>query len=34
LRLVASGAVRIEGGVCRTSANTRADDRLIAPAVI
>ena len=34
LRLVASGAVRIEGSVCRTSANARADDRLIAPAVI
>jgi len=34
LRLVASGGVRIENGVCRTRATGPADDRLISPAVI
>ena len=34
LRLVAGGAIRIEGGVCRTIANAGADDRLIVPSVI
>ncbi len=34
LRLVASGGVRIENGVCRTRATGSADDRLISPAVI
>jgi len=34
LRLVASGSTRIEGGICRTSANASPDDRLIAPAII
>lgn len=34
LRLVASGGIRIENGVCRTRATGSADDRLISPAVI
>lgn len=34
LRLVASGGVSIENGVCRTRATGSADDRLISPAVI
>jgi phosphoribosylglycinamide formyltransferase-1 len=34
LRLVASGGVRIENGICRTRATGSADDQLISPAVI
>ncbi len=34
LRLVASGGASIDGGVCRTAANSRTDDTLIAPAII
>jgi phosphoribosylglycinamide formyltransferase-1 len=34
LRLVASGAARLEGGVCKIMANARRDDSLISPAVI
>jgi phosphoribosylglycinamide formyltransferase-1 len=34
LRLVASGAARLEGGVCKTMANASRDDSLISPAVI
>ena len=32
LRLVAAGAVVIDGGVCRIAAKARGDDRLISPA--
>jgi hypothetical protein len=32
LRLVASGAVVIDGGVCRIAATAVRDDRLISPA--
>jgi phosphoribosylglycinamide formyltransferase-1 len=34
LRLVASGAVKIEGDVCRTTANASRDGSLISPAVV
>jgi phosphoribosylglycinamide formyltransferase-1 len=34
LRLVASGGTRIDGEVCRTTANGSLDDTLIAPAMI
>jgi len=34
LRLVATGGTRLDGGVCRTSANASPDDALISPAVI
>lgn len=34
LRLVASGGVRIENGVCRTTAAASPEDMLIAPAII
>ena len=33
LRLVASGAVDLEGDICRTTANVSRDDSLISPAV-
>ncbi|MES2752449.1 MAG: phosphoribosylglycinamide formyltransferase [Pseudomonadota bacterium] len=34
LRLVASGGTRLENGICKTTASSRPDDTLIAPAVI
>ena len=34
LRLVATGAVVIDGGVCKIAANAPGDDRLISPATI
>ncbi len=34
LRLVASGGTRLEGDVCKTSANASPDDSLISPSVI
>lgn len=34
LRLVASGAIRIEGDVCRSAANAPLDGKLISPGVI
>ena len=34
LRLVASGAVQLEGDICRTTANASCDDSLISPAVL
>jgi phosphoribosylglycinamide formyltransferase-1 len=34
LRLVAGGGVRLEGGVCKTTANAGRDGSLISPAVI
>jgi phosphoribosylglycinamide formyltransferase-1 len=34
LRLVASGGVRLEGGVCKTTANAGRDGSLISPTVI
>ncbi len=34
LRLVASGAVNLEGDVCRTTAETSRDDSLISPAIL
>ena len=34
LRLVASGAVNLEGGVCKTTANASCDDSLISPAIL
>jgi phosphoribosylglycinamide formyltransferase 1 len=33
LRLVASGGVRLEGDVCKTTANASCDDSLISPAI-
>jgi len=33
LRLVASGETRLDGDICRTTARTRAEDRLISPGV-
>jgi phosphoribosylglycinamide formyltransferase 1 len=34
LRLVASGGARLDGGVCKTTANASCDDSLISPTVI
>jgi phosphoribosylglycinamide formyltransferase-1 len=34
LRLVASGGTRLEGDICKTSANASPDDSLISPSVI
>ena len=34
LRLVASGGVRLDGDICKTSANASPDDSLISPSVI
>ena len=34
LRLVASGGARLEGDVCKTTANARRDDSLISPTII
>lgn len=34
LRLVASGGTRLENGICKTTASSRPDDTLIAPAAI
>jgi phosphoribosylglycinamide formyltransferase-1 len=34
LRLVAGGAVNLEGDICRTTANASRDDSLISPAVL
>lgn len=34
LRLVAGGGVRLEGDICKTSANASPDDSLISPSVI
>ncbi|WP_458756202.1 phosphoribosylglycinamide formyltransferase [Afipia sp. TerB] len=34
LRLVASGQVKVQDGICRTTANGSPDDQLIAPAII
>ena len=34
LRLVASGGVRLEGDICKTSANEKPDDTLISPAAV